>query len=240
MHWVLFDVDGTLIDARGAGRRSIEDAFAEVFDLGAPPVTLGRIPFEGGMDRDIQDQIGALVGLPAAMVQARRPALEAAYLRRLRAALADPAASLVMPGVAGLIALLRNRTDVHLALVTGNIEAAARIKLEPHGLFEAFATGGYGSDAVTRTEAAAVACRRLTERIGETPDPGCITLVGDSIRDVECARQHGFRGLAVATGRTPAGVLEAAGASLCLDNLADHDLVMRHLGLNGAPGPRSA
>ena len=236
VHWILFDVDGTLIDARGAGRRSLEDAFAEVFALDAAPSTRGRVRYDGGMDRDIQEQVGLLAGLTVEQVRARRPELEAAYLRRLREALADREASAVMPGVPGLIARLAAQPDVRLALVTGNIEAGARVKLEPHGLFAAFATGGYGSDAETRPEAAAVACRRLADLTGRAADRRRITIVGDSTRDIECARWHGFRMVAVATGVTPAAGLEAAGAGICLEDLSDHDLVVRHLGLNGDSG----
>ena len=133
----------------------------------------------------------------------------------------------VAPGMANLLAEL---TDVRLSLVTGNYEPIARLKLERAGIGHHFLAGqgGFGSDAEERGLLPAIARRRAAGADG-TPHPRDRTLViGDTPRDIACARADGLRVLAVATGPYPADALAGADA-VAADGFALRDLLQREL-----------
>jgi phosphoglycolate phosphatase len=101
---------------------------------------------------------------------------------------------------------------VRLALVTGNYEAIARLKLRRAGIGRYFASrqGGFGSDHEQRAELPRIARRRAG---GDTPWPRERTVViGDTPRDIACARADGVRAVALATGPFRADELRDADA----------------------------
>ena len=107
-----------------------------------------------------------------------------------------------------------------LGLLTGNWERGAAIKLAPHGLGRYFVLGSYGDDRFDRDELPPVAWRRAEEATGRHFRPEETLIVGDSLLDVSCAHAHAIPCLAVATGRTPAAALAAAGADSVVADLA--------------------
>jgi phosphoglycolate phosphatase-like HAD superfamily hydrolase len=113
-----------------------------------------------------------------------------------------------------------------VGLLTGNIEAGARIKLEPTGLLPRFRVGAYGSDHADRTCLPAVAAGRAAALVGRAflgPD---LVIIGDTPRDVGCGRAFGARCLAVATGRHAVAELTACAPDHVFANLAETDRVM--------------
>ena len=229
MGLILFDIDGTLIDGRGVGRRALERAFADVFDLPGIPDVSGRVLFNGALDPDIHRDMAALLGLAPGMLAERRERLHESYLQHLRATAREGPGARVLPGVRELLEQLDARDDVVLGLLTGNVEAGARLKLEPHGLNRYFSAGGFGEDGPTRADVARAAVRRLAPRWGGAPEPGQVMVVGDSVRDVECGRANGYRTLAVQTGWTSREELSAAGPDHLLPDLAGTEPLIRLL-----------
>jgi phosphoglycolate phosphatase-like HAD superfamily hydrolase len=230
VRFILFDIDGTLIDGSGIGRRALERAFADVFDMDAVPDVAGRVTFNGALDPDIHRQMAEVLGLAPEQLERLRDELHARYLHHLRSTARQGPGSRVLPGVRALLERLAGRSDVALGLLTGNIEAGARLKLEPHDLNRFFPTGGFGEDGPTRADVARAAVGRLARRNGgEAPAPGRVLVVGDSIRDVECGRANGYRTLAVQTGWTPREELAAAGPDLLVADLSETDELMGHL-----------
>ncbi|UGS34057.1 hypothetical protein DSM104329_00428 [Capillimicrobium parvum] len=126
-----------------------------------------------------------------------RVAASEAYARRVPADLS----STVLPGMADLLEELAPRDDVLLSLVTGNLQPIARLKLAAAGIGRFFpgGQGGFGSDSEDRTRLPAVA--RARAGTADAPHPRERTVViGDTPRDIACARADGVRALAVATG----------------------------------------
>jgi phosphoglycolate phosphatase-like HAD superfamily hydrolase len=117
----------------------------------------------------------------------------------------------VIAGVPDLLAELSARPALRLSLVTGNIEPVARLKLMRAGLGHYFAPGqgAFGSDAEDRALLPALARRRAGSN-GVPFRRERTLLIGDTPRDIACARADGLRCIAVATG--PYRAQDLAGA----------------------------
>jgi phosphoglycolate phosphatase len=130
----------------------------------------------------------------------------------------------VNPGVREALAALANQEGVAVGLATGNVEAAARVKLTPGGLNHHFEFGGYGSDAAERAELTEIAAQRAEHHIGRSVPREGVVVVGDSIHDIRAAHAIGALSVAVCTGWTSADILERERPTLlkeCLDSEGD-------------------
>jgi phosphoglycolate phosphatase len=229
---VLFDIDGTLVDAAGAGRRGLEASFRKVFGLEDITEPASRVRFGGQSDPTIIAAIAREAGLPPAEIATRYVDLQRAYLDALRheLALPDPRRR-VMPGVRPLLDALAARPDVFLGLITGNIEEGARAKLDAFGLNGYFVDGGFSSDHPERAEIARIAHERLSRRAGFRFPADRVMVVGDTELDVNCARANGFRAIAVESGWIPREDLEASAPDALFADLTDVAAVFTAMGL---------
>jgi len=229
---VLFDVDGTLISAAGAGRRALEQAFHRVFGVDGMAALSRGVPFEGRTDPAIIVDMARCVGVDLEALRRRAREFEQEYLRALGEEMARPdPRRRILPGIVPLLDALREREGVFLGLLTGNIEAGARTKLEPFGLNAYFPEGGFSSDHPDRSEIARIARDKLARRTGIAFPPERVVVVGDTDQDVACARANGYRAIVVESGFVPRDRLEAAGPDALFSSLADLGAVMRALGL---------
>jgi phosphoglycolate phosphatase len=194
---VLFDVDGTLLTASGAGRRALERALRHVYGTAGP---IDAYDFRGGTDPQIIRDLLGQAGMSDAAIAAGEAAVYQQYEALLEAEIGDGRGVTVYPGVRPLLETLVARDDVVVGLLTGNIEAGARIKLRPTGLWPHFRLGAYGSDHADRTRLPHVAALRAEELIGRTFVGVDTVIIGDTPRDIGCARAFGARAIAVATG----------------------------------------
>jgi phosphoglycolate phosphatase len=218
---ILFDVDGTLVDVAGAGRRSMERAFREV--LGVDGIErAGAVPYAGRTDPLILESMAAACGVDSATFRERRDDLVRSFLRALQQEMQRPdSRRRVLPGVRALLVSLEAMEGVHLGLVTGNLEAGARIKLEPFDLNRFFPAGGFASDDPDRRIIARIAHRRMSELTGIAFRSEDVTVVGDTDHDVNCARANGFRAVAVDSGWVPRERVERSRPDVLLNDLAD-------------------
>src|SRR5439155_14506603 len=150
-----------------------------------------------------------------------------AYLAHLSTELDRPGPRKgVMPGVRRLLDELAARPDVYLALLTGNYEEAARVKLEYFDLWRYFRCGAFGDDAPDRNGLLPKALAVVRARGGPAVSPADTVVVGDTPLDVACAAAAGARSIAVATGGYDVDALRAAGADVVFDDLSDTDAVL--------------
>jgi phosphoglycolate phosphatase-like HAD superfamily hydrolase len=220
MHLILFDIDGTLITGFGMGRLALERAFEEVFGVSAvshPGV--GRVKFNGKSDPLIIEGIADAVGVSREALHAGKTRLDAAYLDHLRVTVAESTTRRACPGVPELLERLHGDPEVGMGLVTGNVEAGARIKLESFGFNPYFPFGGFGDDAVDRALLVGKARDRAVAHHGRELPPECVLMVGDTVHDVDAARDNGFRVVAVETGGVPGTELRTAGAHAVFPDL---------------------
>ncbi len=231
---ILFDIDGTLLSTDGAASRAFHRALLDVYGT-AGPIT--GYDFHGRTDREIARALLRAAGLDDSAIDGRFGALWSVYLRELAAELAQANhRTRVMPGVVALLDELARREDaVVLGLLTGNIEEGARLKLASCGLDGRFAVGAFGSDDEERDRLGPVAVDRARDQLGITFHGEDIVVVGDTPRDVQCARPVGARAVAVATGRHTVEELEAAGADAVLPDFADVERTLASL-LGSADG----
>ena len=93
-----------------------------------------------------------------------------------------------MPGVRELLDALSRRDDVYLALLTGNYEEAARLKLEYFDLWRYFSCGAFGDDAPDRNGLLPKALARVAACGGPAASARRASVViGDTPLDVACA-----------------------------------------------------
>ncbi len=211
---LLFDVDGTLLSAGGAGRRALERAFGEQCGTAAP---LRDVRFNGMTDPGIVRSGLERLGQPA------EPRLVAAildgYLRTLAGELARATGFRVLPGVVALLEALAGERRVAVGLGTGNLREGARLKLEHAGLAGHFAFGGFGCDHEERAELLRIGAARGAAWLGCRPDACRVVVIGDTPHDVAAARAIGAASVGVATGGCAPEDLRAAGATWAVTDL---------------------
>jgi len=209
---LLFDIDGTLLlRAHVEHRHALADAVREVW--GATDPGPAAVPAAGRTDGEIAREICLLGGVAADRIDAGaddfRAACARAYARRCPPDLRDRLA----PHAVDVLSALAARPGVRLSLVTGNLEAVARLKLDRAGLGAFFprGQGGFGSDAEDRAELPAIARRRAGDD-GIPYGRARTVIVGDTPNDIACAHADGVRCVAVTTGPYSADALGAAEA----------------------------
>ncbi len=210
---ILFDIDHTLMDARGAGGRAINQAFAST--LGVTDA-FRHVRMDGKTDIQIVQE-----GLLASQAPVDKGIIDKIivhYLKNLTSEIRK-ADSVVLPGVPELLQRLDAHPACILGLLTGNIEPGANIKLKQFDLEKYFVIGAFGSDHQDRNMLLPIAVDKFHKLSGQTISPADCIVIGDTPRDVECGRLHGAQTIAVATGVYTREELETSGADHVLDDL---------------------
>jgi phosphoglycolate phosphatase len=208
---LLFDIDGTLLQGGAVAHwRALREAAAQVHGL--EELDDGTVEVAGRTDEAIVRDRLVAAGIDGPQADARWPEVKeaavAAYARLCPPDMSDR----VAPGIAELLPALAARPrEFRLSLVTGNLEPVARLKLERAAIGHWFepGQGGFGSDHRSRAELPAIARRRA----GDWPRERTV-VIGDTPRDIACARADRVRVVAVATGM------------FTVDALADADAVV--------------
>jgi phosphoglycolate phosphatase len=223
---VLWNIDLTLVDVGRVWREACAHAFAQVIGrpLVALPQTAGRTESEIFFEALARNGAPGASGADAAAGQR----LLDAYTRELAAAFrarADllPGWGRALPGAEAAVTAVSGLPGVVQAVLTGSIRPNAVCKLEAFGLarFLDLDVGGYGSDVYPKGALLLTARGRAAEKYGRAFGPDATVYVADAVRDVEAAATGGARCIAVASGRSSAAELRAAGADAVLDDLAD-------------------
>ncbi|HKP77448.1 MAG TPA: haloacid dehalogenase-like hydrolase [Longimicrobiaceae bacterium] len=220
---VLFDIDGTLLSADGAGKRAVRAALLEVFGTAG---SIHGYSFAGRTDPEIVRDLLRGDGLSDAEIDRGLPALWFRYVENLHAEVGHMRVR-PLPGVLPLVERIEHAGgETVLGLLTGNIAAGARIKLDAAGLrFDRFRVGAFGSDHAARPELPAIAVERARAVTGVEFSGKEIVIVGDTPKDVACGLHLGVRTIATATGQHSADELAACGADYVFADLSDADAV---------------
>lgn len=213
---ILFDIDGTLLLASGVGRRALGEAMLEIFGTASQ---IDTHPFGGKTDYLTLVELLRDHGYDAQFIWEQMPVFEQAAARHLTRLVQAPVAR-ALPGAIDAIHALRHDPMILIGLVTGNCASTAPIKLRAAGFDPAwFPIGAYGSESLDRNALPALALERAIAHTGCTLTPENITIIGDTVADIACARAVGARAIAVCTGYTAREDLIAARPDHLLDDL---------------------
>ncbi len=202
-------------------------AFEDLFGI---PGAFDGIPMAGRTDKGILEDGASRAGVDLSSSTSQR--FRDRYFVRLRETLPEPGPHKgILPGVQPLLGAIAARTDVFPALLTGNCEEGARIKLQHFDLWKFFRCGAYGDAIADRNTLFDVAIERALACGAPAVDPRDVVVVGDTVLDVACAKAAGARSIAVATGPSDVETLRAAGADVAVKDLSDTEGLLRLLGV---------
>ena len=212
---LLWDIDGTLLQ-----RASLEHAQAMRAALlqvhGELELDGHRVEAAGRTDAAIARDLLVAAGLDSGAIDSRADDVITACCALYDELCPPDLSARVAPGVPEALAALGARPDdFRFSLVTGNFERIARLKLARAGIGDWFPAGqgAFGSDAEEREKLPPIA----RARAGDWPRERTV-VIGDTPRDIACARADGLRVVAVATG--PFGLDELADADAVADSAA--------------------
>ncbi|MAS93633.1 MAG: haloacid dehalogenase [Verrucomicrobiales bacterium] len=218
---LLFDIDGTLIDSQGAGLASLErgifSAFPDRVGRQFPELDLGgatdgsvvRFLFETFEIEDIEEN---------------RSIFYRSYEDALVTCLADfgrQKKGCALPGTLSLLEELRSHEQFCMGLLTGNTQEGAKIKLRHFGMDAYFPYGAFGCDHWERNRLGPIAIDRASQHEQFLFSPRETLILGDTVKDIACARACGAHVLAVATGTASREALMAAEPDGLLDDFSD-------------------
>jgi phosphoglycolate phosphatase len=205
---VLWDVDLTLLDTHWTDKLAMSEAGRELIGR---EFDIDGIDMSGTLDPGIWRDIAVANGIADADGLESR--YRAAYLTRLKAREAEHPMIHALPGTPDLVARLAREPRIVQGILSGNYPEIGCCKLECAGFDpDRFALFAWGSDGQARQELFPVAFARASALLGRPVAPGRVLVIGDTLRDVACAREFSCRMLAVATGKFSAVELQAAGA----------------------------
>ncbi len=224
---VLWDIDGTLV--RGRGQRVTMTAFVQALQVASRQSAL-QYPTDahGKTDSGIALEMLAAASMGETEARALLAGFGEGYLAALREQRDQVIDDLeVLPGVREVLDELKQR-QVTQSLLTGNLEPVARLKLAYAGLdaYVDFEIGAFGSDHHDRSRLVPIVRDRLRRRLGSNSNGQEIVVVGDTPRDIACARAGGARAIAVATGNFSRAELQAHTPDAVLDDLQDTQTVI--------------
>jgi len=220
MKIVLFDIDGTLIKAGGAGARGLNKAIKEMCGVDNICDTFS---LQGATDKEnFTVAFKRASGKKPTAGQFRE--LEIKYLSFLPAEVKRSIKAKKyskLNGVEKLLVMLSKRKDVLIGLGTGNLKGGALIKLEPSGLGKYFAFGGYGCDSHIRSRVLIKAVERAEKLLKTKIRPADVFVIGDTHLDVLAAKDAGYHSAAVLDGFGDQNLVSRSGAELIVKDFKD-------------------
>jgi phosphoglycolate phosphatase-like HAD superfamily hydrolase len=226
---LFFDIDATLINTSRSGMHSMLDAGR---DLYGPSFRVEGIDFAGRLDPLILADLllhNHQEPTPNALAD-----LRARYRIHLERRLAQPGIGRALPGVLPLLDRLRAMPEITLALLTGNFADTGQMKLRACGIDpDWFPIRVWGDESPhsppARHHLPPLGLERFHARHNRTLPPHHAVIIGDTPHDVACAKAHGLRSLAVATGSSSFSQLHAAHPDRVVQDLSETDSILAWL-----------
>jgi phosphoglycolate phosphatase len=213
---ILFDIDGTLLLPKGAGRASTKLAMMDVFKTHGD---IDQHNFGGKTDWQTLNELLKSEGYEHETVRQMLPTYEVNVAQHLHRIIGDYAVE-SCPGALEVVTELRRRNTPLLGLVTGNVSTTAPIKLRAAGFDPGwFVVGAYGSESPDRNDLPLLAVRRAERLLGKLILPEEVIVIGDTPADVACARALGAVAVVVMTGFSSREEMMATQPDYLLDDL---------------------
>ncbi|HEY8203865.1 MAG TPA: HAD family hydrolase [Pyrinomonadaceae bacterium] len=228
---LLWDLDGTLV--RGKRFGTFKDYTVPMLEsVFGTAGALREMIVSGMTDLQIVEEALRCEGITREHISARKDELKRCYIEQMKLAVGNGAHVIeAMPGAREALQAVHDHPRYQSALLTGNIEPAAHLKVESTGLAEFFTLpGAFGDESFDRRDLPELAAKRINDALDAELKPEQFIVIGDTPNDVACARHFGARVLAVATGRIHSvDELRACDPDALLPDLLDVEVFVRTL-----------
>ncbi len=197
-NYLLFDIDGTLINTGGAGLRAMKSTVKSI--LGNENLLTGY-SFAGKTDAQIMNDMIRRSGLDDKLEELSK-LLSQTYIENLKTNLKNSDNFRTYPNVNALLDNYQKNETYELALLTGNFETGAKLKLEHAGLWKYFKWGIFGNLSEDRVHLAKNALEKITVK-EKRVDTKKIFIIGDTTNDIRCGKAIGATTIAFTSGFEP-------------------------------------
>lgn len=177
----LFDIDGTILNTRGDGKKAFYSAFEELFQVDMMDYV---IDFRGGIDNLFFKELLNFYRVGLAQYEHHWQQFSSRYTEHLDCG-SNAEGWEIFRDSEELISYLKESSQI--ALVTGNMESGARVKLNKAGLGDYFSAGGYGDRAESRDDLVRRAIEDAVSYHGKSFSRDNIYLIGDTKIDIKSA-----------------------------------------------------
>ena len=220
--WViLFDIDGTLLTVEKSFNRPLLRSI--VNDLNINYASVETDPFSGRTDHDILTSFLENHGFD----QNLYAQLKSIYLNRITSELTYDHI-IRHPFVDEAISFFSGPEFI-TGLLTGNYPNAAYAKLKAAKIKLSHEIGAYGDYHKDRNMLPKQALARFEEIHGYSGDPRRFIIIGDTPRDIECAKHSNMISVAVTTGMYTHDQLGEYSPDLILDTLKNPEIWFNQL-----------
>ena len=226
MRLILFDIDGTLLRDGIAAKIAFARALRDTYQTAGP---IEGFRFAGMTDPECVTEIMRLAGVDERTILARRDECLRRYVELLAVEVREHQDAHLYPGVRELLERLNKLDSVLVGLLTGNVLQGAQLKLRRWNLEPYFRFGAFGDDHENRAVLAQIALEKARAVSGRAFSGSETTVIGDTPKDIACARAIGARAVAVATGSISKEALAACDPDALLDSFEDHERALRAL-----------
>ncbi len=220
---LLFDIDGTLLHTGGAGISSIYQGLQQAFNLEHTADQMPPLNLAGATDSGLARFLFGHFDIH------HSPENEKAFFDCYHKSLSNNLerhcysnGGRLLPGISELLEKLIKHSDLYLGLLTGNIQRGARTKLEQFEIGHFFHTGAFGDDHHDRNRLGPIAIERAEQHFGCAFSPADTSIIGDTPKDIACARACGANAIAVATGEFSHETLAEYQPDHLFEDFSDH------------------
>jgi phosphoglycolate phosphatase-like HAD superfamily hydrolase len=227
MNALLFDIDGTLLNSHGLGRIPLETAIKDIFGIKAD---ISSVDWMGRTDYDIAATALEQHGIAKEIYKSRMKEI----FERFSFYFEDysrqyPGRFEILPGVREILQELSSLNQ-SLGLLTGNIMKNAFIKLKMLGIdiFFPYGVGAFGDEKRNRNDLAPGAIVKMKEYYKGISFTKSI-IIGDSHRDIQCARSNGITSVIIASGKMPAKELAPYEPDYLFESMRDKEELLKIL-----------
>ncbi|MCK4421767.1 HAD family hydrolase [candidate division WOR-3 bacterium] len=213
---LIFDLDGTIIDVFGCGRRAIDKTMHQMFGIKG---TGSKLNFSSSTDYVIFLDLIERFDLKGRFFE-RIDEFYSIYAEKLKEEIAENANSRFQPGFPELLEFLKTDKKIYLAIATGNMKVGAMTKMAYFEIQDYFPVGGFGDKALNKKEVIYSGCKKAKDFYNYNFEKEDVFVIGDSSKDISAARDLGFHSIAVTTGLEDKDTLKSKNPDWLFDDLS--------------------
>lgn len=221
----LFDIDGTLFKSGiKIHLNAFDYAFKTVYEINASE---SEIDTRGMTDKEIVTKVLSLHGLNKDQITKKynlmRNKMSHYFNRNCK-----PNDYIPLPGVRDLLISLREK-NIPIGILTGNIKEIAFKKLRSSKIERFFDFGAFGDITDKRLNLVKIAKEDAEKKFNKKFDLDDFVIIGDTPRDIKCARDANISVISVSSGDFSFKTLEESNPNLIVHSLEEKNKIINFL-----------